>query len=313
MPRATSSSGKRAPRRSESGEPVVAGIRVTHPTRIIFPDAGLAKLDLIRYYDSVARWMLPHLKGRPLTLKQCAPDADHCRYLRHSGERSPAHVRVVKIQEKTKVGDYMIVDDDAALIALAQRNIVEFHTWNATADRLEQPNRIVLDLDPGPRVPWRKMVDAALLVRSAFESAGLNSWLKTTGGKGLHVVAPIVPAVDWTTCLEFARSLAFSMAGQNPTQFTTRFAKAGRESQILIDYLRNNRSNTAVAAYSVRARPHAPISVPLSWDELTAKLDPGRWTVKTIGRRLKQLDEGHDPWADYFRSRQKLSPTARRS
>jgi bifunctional non-homologous end joining protein LigD len=305
MPRATSSKTRSA-RPSSSSDPLIAGIRISHPARIIFPDAGLAKIDLIRYYDSAARWMLPHLEGRPLTLKQCAPDADHCRYLRHSGERAPAHVRVVKIQEKTKVGDYMIVDDEAGLISLAQRNIVEFHTWNTTADRLEQPDRIVLDLDPGPDVAWPKMVAAARLVRSTLESQGLRSWLKTTGGKGLHVVAPLVPAADWTACLEFARSVAFSIAEHEPRLYTTRFAKAGRESQILIDYLRNNRTNTAVAAYSVRARSHAPISVPLDWDELTPRLDPGRWTVKTIGRRFKALEAGHDPWAEYFRCRQKL-------
>jgi bifunctional non-homologous end joining protein LigD len=285
---------------------VIAGVRISHPGRVIFPGAGLTKLDLVQYYHRVSRWMLPHLEGRPLTLKQCAPDADHCRYLRHSGERAPTHVRVVQIQEKTKVGDYMIVDDESALISLAQRNIVEFHTWNATADHLERPNRLVIDLDPGPKVPWPLMVTAAQLVRSALESVGLTTWLKTTGGKGLHVVAPILPVADWADCLEVARSIAFSIAERDPTRFTTRFAKAGRESQILIDYLRNNRTNTAVAAYSVRARPNAPISVPLDWDELTPRLDPARWTVKTIERRLKGLEDGHDPWAGYFQSRQKL-------
>jgi bifunctional non-homologous end joining protein LigD len=306
MPRGTTSRAKRTERPS-AGEPVIAGVRVSHPTRVIFPAAGLTKIDLVRYYDAVSRWILPHLRGRPLTLKQCAPDADHCRYLRHSGERAPAHVRVVQIQEKTKIGDYMIVDDEPALIALAQRNIVEFHTWNATADRLEHPNRIVLDLDPGPDVPWREMVAAAQLVRSSLQSAGLKSWLKTTGGKGLHVVAPIIPGADWADCLDFAKTVAFSIAEHEPGRFTTRFAKAGRESHILIDYLRNNRTNTAVAAYSVRARTNAPISVPLDWDELTPRLDPGRWTIKTIGRRLEQLDEGRDPWAGYFTARQKLN------
>jgi len=291
---------------SNTGDPVIAGIRITHPERVTFPDAALTKLDLVGYYDRVSPWILPHLAGRPLTLKQCAPDADHCRYLRHSGEHAPAHVRVVQIQEKTKVGDYMVVDDEAALISLAQRNIVEFHTWNSTVDRLERPDRLVLDLDPGPDVPWRQMVAAARLVRSALKSVGLQSWLKTTGGKGLHVVAPLLPLAEWSECLEFARSVAFSIAAHEPTRFTTRFAKSGRQSQILIDYLRNNRTNTAVAAYSVRARSRATVSMPLDWDELTPRLDPARWTVKTIGRRLKQLEDGSDPWAGYFRCRQKL-------
>jgi bifunctional non-homologous end joining protein LigD len=291
---------------SPATSPLIAGIRVTHPDRVTFPEAGLTKLDLVRYYDSVSRWMLPHLAGRPLTLKQCAPDADHCRYLRHSGERAPAHVRVIEIQEKTKVGDYMIVDDEAGLISLAQRNIVEFHTWNATDERLERPDRLVFDLDPGPDVAWRDMVSAAGLVRSALKSAGLESWLKTTGGKGLHIVVPITAVTAWSACLEFARSIATSLAERDPGRFTTRFSKSGRQSQILVDYLRNNRTNTSVAAYSVRARPTATVSIPLDWDELTPRLDPARWTVKTIRQRLKHLDERGDPWAGYFRSRQKL-------
>jgi bifunctional non-homologous end joining protein LigD len=312
MPRATSSESRRRQRSTTAGsDPIVAGIRVTHPDRVTFPQAGLTKLDLVRYYDSVSRWMLPHLVGRPLTLKQCAPDAEHCRYLRHSGERAPAHVRVIEIQEKTKVGDYMIVDDETGLISLAQRNMVEFHTWNSTSTHLERPDRIVFDLDPGPDVEWRHMVSAARLVRSALQSVGLESWLKTTGGKGLHVVVPIAAVTTWSTCLEFARSFAESLVEHNPGQFTTRFSKSGRQSLILVDYLRNNRTNTSVAAYSVRARPTATVSIPLDWDELTPRLDPARWTVKSMGQRLKHLNARGDPWAEYFRCRQKLATTGR--
>ena len=283
--------------------PSFAGIEVTHPERRLFPQAGLTKLDLVRYYDTVADWMLPHLAGRPLTLKQCAPDADRCRYLRHSGERAPAQVRVVKIQELTKVGDYMVINDRPGLIALAQRNIVEFHTWNSTVKRLEQPDRIVFDLDPGPDVAWREMVTAARLVKDLLRDTGLQSWLKTTGGKGLHVVVPLTPAADWATCLEFARQVASTIATHDPTRYTTKFGKQGRERKILIDYLRNNRTNTAVAAYSVRARPTATVSVPIRWEELTPRLKPERWTMRTLPRRLEQ--EG-DAWDDYSRARQKL-------
>lgn len=282
-------------------EPTFAGIRVTHPERIVYPEAGLTKLDLVRYYDSVGPWMLPHLRGRPLTLKQCAPDAGHCRFLRHSGERAPAQVRVINIREKTKVGDYMIVDDQAALVALAQRNIVEFHTWNSTDDHIEQPDRIVFDLDPGPAVSWRDMIDAARLVRNALETLKLEAWIKTTGGNGLHIVVPIAPAHDWSVCLAFARSVAGEIVQYDPSRFTTKFAKSGREEQILIDYLRNNRTNTSVAAYSARARPTATVSVPLAWDELSTRMRPERWTIETLPRRLKTLK---DPWAGYFKARQ---------
>jgi bifunctional non-homologous end joining protein LigD len=284
-------------------QPIFAGIRVTHPERVIYPAEGLTKLDLVRYYDTVGEWMLRHLRGRPLTLKQCAPDADHCRFLRHSGERAPAHVRVINIREKTKVGDYMIIDDCPALIALAQRNIVEFHTWNSVDTRIEQPDRIVFDLDPGPEVPWRDMVDAARLLRRALEVLRLKAWIKTTGGKGLHIVVPIVPTHDWSVCLGFARAVATQIVEHDPARFTTKFAKTGRERQILIDYLRNNRTNTSVAAYSARARAGATVSVPITWEELSPRLNPARWTIRTLPRRLKTLD---DPWAAYFRAKQKL-------
>jgi len=281
-----------------------AGIRVTHPERLLFPAARLTKLDMVRFYDTVADWILPHLQGRPLTLKQCAPDADHCRYLRHSGQRAPAQVRVVQIREKTKIGDYMVVDDRPALIALAQRNMVEFHTWNATTTHLERPDRIVFDLDPGPDVPWPKMVDAARLVRKTLASLKLEAWIKTTGGKGLHIVVPIAPVHEWSACLAFARSFASEVAQHDPSAFTTKFSKSGREKQILIDYLRNNRTNTSVSAYSVRARAAATVSVPLAWDELSTRWRPERWTIKTVPGRLRQ--SRGDPWAGYFKTRQRL-------
>ncbi len=284
-------------------EPTFAGIRITHPERVMYPASGLTKLDIVRYYDSVGARMLPHLRGRPLTLKQCAPDADHCRFMRHSGERAPAQVRIVNIREKTKIGDYMIVDDLPALIALAQRNIIEFHTWNSGVEHVEQPNRIVFDLDPGPAVAWRQMIDAARLMRSALASLRLKAWIKTTGGKGLHIVVPIAPLHDWSVCLAFARSVATEMVEYDPSRFTTKFSKVGREEQILIDYLRNNRTNTSVAAYSVRARPGATVSVPLAWDELTTRFRPERWTIETLPRRLKTT---RDPWAGYFKTSQQL-------
>jgi bifunctional non-homologous end joining protein LigD len=291
--------------RSAPATPVLRGITVTHPERVVYPDAGLRKIDVVRYYDSVAEAMLPHLVGRPLTLKQCAPDAAHCRYLRHSGERAPAQVRVVHIQEKTKVGDYMVVDDVPGLIALAQRNMVEFHTWNSSTSDVERPDRVVLDLDPGPEVPWREVVAAARLVRQALQAVGLESWVKTTGGAGLHVVAPIRPAHDWSACLAFARSVAETLVRRDPAKYTTRFAKAGRSRQVLVDYLRNNRTNTAVAAWSARARPGATVSMPIAWDELTPRLAPSRFTVRTAPRRLR---ERVDPWAGYFTAAQALPP-----
>jgi bifunctional non-homologous end joining protein LigD len=289
-------------RRGAPTDNTIAGVTVTHPERIVYRDLDLTKLDVVRYYDAVAERMIRHLADRPLTLVQCAPDAEHCRYLRHSHQRAPGQVRVVQIQELTKVGDYMVVDDRPALIALSQRNILEFHTWNTTTGDVERPNRIVLDLDPGPEVPWRHMVEGAQLLRGLLQGLKLESWLKTTGGKGLHVVIPIRAEHDWSVCLEFAKAIAVSLVEHDPSRYTTNFAKRGRERQILIDYLRNNRTNTSVSAYSLRSRQGAPVSTPLHWDELTARTQPQRWTVRTVPRRLHDAD----PWVLYFRKRQRL-------
>ena len=258
---------------------------------------------MLRYYEAIGDWILPHLRGRPLTLKQCAPDVDHCRFMRHSGERAPKQVRVVNIQEQTKIGDYMVIDDLAGLIALAQRNIIEFHTWNSMADRVERPNRVVLDLDPGPDVAWKQTIEAARLVRASLEGIGLKSWLKTTGGKGLHIVVPIEPRHDWSECLAFAKSVAGEIVEHDPTRFTLKFSKRERSAQILIDYLRNNRTNTSIAAYSARARATASVSIPIGWDELDVQLKPERWTITTVPRALRARK---DPWAGYFRRRQAL-------
>jgi bifunctional non-homologous end joining protein LigD len=281
----------------------IAGVAVTSPERVLFPRARVTKLDMLRYYEAVGRWMLPHLRGRPLTLKQCAPDVEHCRFMRHSGERAPKQVRVVNIQEQTKVGDYMIADDLAGLIALAQRNIVEFHTWNTTAEHVETPDRVVFDLDPGPDVAWRETVAAAHHVRGVLEGIGLRSWVKTTGGKGIHIVVPIVPSHDWSACLEFSRAVAREIVEHDPRRFTLKFSKAARSSQILIDYLRNNRTNTSIAAYSARARATASVSVPVPWDDLTPRLRPERWTIRNVPALLANR---RDPWAGYFRARQRL-------
>jgi bifunctional non-homologous end joining protein LigD len=281
----------------------IAGVPITSPDRLLFPAARLRKIDVLRYYQAVGRAMLPHLVGRPLTLKQCAPDVDHCRYLRHSGGRAPAQVRVVNIQEQTKIGDYMVIENLAGLIALAQRNIIEFHTWNSVADEVERPNRVVFDLDPGPDVPWTDTVAAARLVRTSLDGVGLRSWVKTTGGKGLHIVVPILPTHDWADCLEFARAVAAEIVDYDPQRFTTKFSKRVRSSLILIDYLRNNRTNTSVAAYSARARATAAVSMPIDWEELTARLKPERWTIQTVP---KVLAARKDPWAGYFRARQTL-------
>jgi bifunctional non-homologous end joining protein LigD len=293
------------PRNSLPAETTVAGVRITHPDKLMFPGLAVTKLDIARYYESVCPWMLPHLKGRPLTLVFCPSGVgEGCTYLRHTKVWGPKAIRRVKIQEKTKVGEYMVVDTLEGLVSLAQMNVLEIHTWNSTVERLEQPDRIVFDLDPGRDVTWAQVVEAARDLRSMLMTAGLTAWIKTTGGRGIHIVAPIVPTRAWSDCLEFARAVASVMAEQDPLRYTIDFRKAGRERKILIDYLRNNRTNTSICAFSVRAREGATVSMPIAWADLKPTLKADRFTVKSTPVHLARRRV--DPWLDYWRSKQPL-------
>jgi bifunctional non-homologous end joining protein LigD len=285
---------------------VVRGIRISNPHRLVYPDLGLEKIDLVRYYDRVAEHMLPHVQDRPLTLVHCPEGLQApCNYMRHRRVWGPNVLKRVAIKEKTKVGEYLAVINLEGIIALAQMGIIEVHTWNSTIDDIERPNRIVWDLDPGPDVALRDVIAAAIAVRDLLDTLGLQSWVKTTGGKGLHVVAPLTPQRQWDECLAFAKAVAEALTGTNASRYTTAFAKAGREKKILIDYLRNNRTNTAVAAFSARAKPSATVSMPVSWKQLTARLKPAAFTVTTAPKKLST-----DPWRDYWSCKQKISATA---
>jgi len=217
----------------------------------------------------------------------------------------------VRIREKTKIGEYLVADSLPALVALVQMNVLEIHTWNSRVADIERPDRLVMDLDPGRDVGWRVVIHAATLVRALFSALDLVSFVKTTGGRGLHVVVPLAPRADWAECLEFARAFALALARQRPALFTERFAKIGREDKILLDYLRNNRTNTSIAAYSTRARPDAPVSVPVAWTELPRVSSPARFTIATVPSRLRRLRA--DPWKLYWSTKQRLARGAVRA
>jgi len=265
----------------------------------------LTKLDIARYYDTIAPAMMPHVEGRPLTLVRCgAGILGDCIFMKHSKLWAFPALTRVKIPEKEKIGDYLVIETAAGIVGLAQMDILEIHTWNSRYQRVELPDRIILDLDPGPDVDWPAVVAAATLVRRMMRTLDLESFVKTTGGRGLHVVIPLVPREDWSVCLEFARAAAEALVRHDHKQFTTTFSKRGRERQILIDYMRNNRTNTSIAAFSTRARKGAPVSMPLSWTELTPRLDPSSFSVETAPARVAK--QRRDPWADYFRLKQRL-------
>jgi bifunctional non-homologous end joining protein LigD len=265
---------------------------------------SLSKRAPSTYYEEIADWIVLHVAGRPLTLVHCpAGLAAPCIYLKHAKAWGPNALRRVKIQEKTKVGEYLVTDSIEAIVSLAQMGIVEIHTWNSTMADIDRPNRIVWDLDPGPAVTWKQIVKGAGLMRAVLRTLGLKLWVKTTGRRGLHVVAPIKPARQVVECLEFSRGVSDAITRTDPDLYTTTFAKLGRERKILIDYLRNNRTNTSVCAYSPRERPGAMASMPLDWSDLSSS--PSRCTLTTAPRRLKRLRA--DPSAEYCTAAQHIA------
>jgi bifunctional non-homologous end joining protein LigD len=298
--------------RSKSSPEELYGVRLTHPDRVVFPDAGLTKRDLADYCASVANWMLPHLVRRPLTLVRCPEGMGKtCFYQKQPPQGLPPSVKrlPIRFNEGPTVGVY--VEDLQGLLALIQFGVVEIHAWQASVDQIERPDRIVFDLDPGPNVAWSRVVDAAILLRDSLKELALKSFVKTTGGKGLHIVVPIEPKRPWSEIKEFTKSMAQALASADPSKYTLSMSKSARPGKIFVDYLRNERGATAVAAYSPRARAWAPVSLPLDWRELRNSHSGNEATVGNVLPRLKKRTR--DPWADLLKVRQSISDDALRA
>jgi bifunctional non-homologous end joining protein LigD len=285
------------------GEPPVPRPRITHPDRVLWPRAGATKADLAAYLEAAAPRLLREVARRPLGMLRC-PDGygKPCFWQKHASRMFGKAVRPVKVREKDGgVEEYVYVEDEAGLLALAQMSVLELHPWGSTVDDLEHPDRMIMDLDPAPGVPWARVVAAARAVKSRLEELGLAAFLKTTGGKGLHVVTPVQGA-DWALLKTFARALAGAFALEKPAEYTARLPLKERGGRIFVDYLRNERGSTAVAAWSPRARAGATVSVPLEWSELKPSLDPSRFDIRTT---LKRLDKP-DPWSGFDKARAPL-------
>ena len=286
----------------------LAQVLVTNPDRVMFGEGGPTKLQLVLYYARVGDWMLPELIKRPVSLVRCPlGKPEDCFFQRHAMAGMPDMIRTIPLREEgsKKRADYLYIEDARGLLALAQFGAVEFHSWGCRVDQPERPDRIVFDLDPDEGLPWREVVSAAHHVADALRELGLVPFVKSTGGKGLHVMVPIARRQGWPEVRRFCEAFARQQAEQAPKRFTANMAKRERRGRIYLDYLRNARSATAVAAYSLRARPGVPASTPLAWSELDLLENPRELNYATVPERLS--DDFKDPWAAIDRAARALT------
>ena len=261
---------------------------------MLFPGEGITKRDVVDYYRRVAPVMVPHLRNRPLMLERYRDGIDQGGfYQKEAGGHFPAYIRRVEVPKEGGVVHHPVVDSEDGLVYLANQGCLTFHCWAAQADRIRQPDRLIFDLDP-PEGGFATVRATALRLRALFERVGLTAFVQTTGSRGLHVVAPLVPGSDTDEVLAFAGALARVLAASDPARLTTEFRKAKRGGRVYLDVARNGYAQTVVAPYSIRARPGAPVATPLDWDEVrSTRLAPDRWTITNIFRRLGAKA---DPW-----------------
>jgi bifunctional non-homologous end joining protein LigD len=265
-------------------------VTLTHPDKQLYPGSSITKRDLADYYEKVAPLMLEQITGRPISLVRCpAGEGKPCFFQRHGAETLSPFVKPVKLPGEKE--PYLMVEDARGLAALVQMGVLEIHVWGSHSDDPQQPDRLVFDLDPAPDVSFAAVKQAAGEMRERLKQRKLTSFLKTTGGKGLHVVVPFKRGPTWDEAKTFARGFSEAMAKEAPARFTTNLRKAARTGKIFIDYLRNGEGASAVAPYSTRARKGAPIALPINWKELKTLEGGDVFHMKDAVQRLKK-----NPW-----------------
>ena len=285
-------------------------VKVSNPGRVIDPTTGLTKLDLVRYYESIAEWMLPHLKGRPVSLVR-GPQGitGQLFFQKHDDKLSIPGMKELDPSLWPGHAALLEVPNAQALANAAQMNVIEFHTWNSLAKNIDKPDRVVFDLDPGEGVKWRQVQEAAQLTKTLLEELELECWLKTSGGKGLHVVVPLAPRTDYETVKRFSQRVVQHLARVVPDRFVAKSGSANRVGKVFVDYLRNGHGQTTAAAYSARSRPGLGVSVPIAWEQLNELKSGAQWTIATVRDYLSFRQE--DPWQAYFGKRQSISSALR--
>ena len=289
-------------------EKYVEGVRLSNPDKILYPEQGITKGDLADYYVAVADRMLPHVANRPVTMVRCPAGAEtKCFYQRHAGSGVPEQLSEVTVPGFDE--PYLYIKDVSGLVAMVQMGVLEIHPWGVTVERPDKPDRIIFDLDPAEGLGFGAVIRAAREVRERLDALGLTSFVKTTGGKGLHVVLPIEPTADWREVKSFAKGVSAEMAADSPGLYLTTASKAERAGRIFIDYLRNDPTSTAVGPYSTRARAGAPVAMPIEWSALKPKLDPCDFVLRTVAKKLARRRS--DPWAEMLSLRQRLPDAPR--
>ena len=294
-------------------DPIGSGlIKISNPERVIDPSSGTTKIELARFYAQVAPWALPQLRARPLALVR-APEGigGELFFQKHADKLAIPHITQLDPALDPKHGALMVIDNVEALVGAAQMGTIELHCWNAVAPELEHPDRFVLDLDPDPALPWKRMVEATHLTQTLLDEIGLTSFLKTSGGKGLHIVVPLDPVHDWGEVKSFSQAIAKYLAKLLPTHFSAVSGPKNRVGRIFIDYLRNSRGASTVAAYSARTREGLPVSVPIFREELVELRGANLWTVRNLLERLDELGTD-DPWVDIAQTSQRITAQMRK-
>ena len=281
-----------------------ANVKLTSPDKVLFPGDGITKRDLASYWEAVADWALPHLEQRPLTLYRC-PEGHgaHCFYQKHVGVGVPAVVSRVTIKEDED--PYAMVDSLPALLGLVQIGVLELHVWGSRADHLDQPDIIVFDLDPAEDLPWSAVAEAALKLKERLEALGLTPFARVTGGKGLHLVVPVLPGPSFAAIKRFSRAVVSEMVRAEPKRYVATMSKSRRGGKVFIDFFRNDRESTAIASYSPRARKGAPVALPIEWDELAPdSATPPRFGLRDVPALLRRRQR--DPWQGFDAARRSL-------
>ncbi|MGE5105079.1 MAG: DNA ligase D, partial [Betaproteobacteria bacterium] len=292
---------------ARAGDPnTAAGISISNGDKLLFPESGITKFDVARYYEAVGELIVPHLRERPLTLVRCPNGWDRpCFYQKHANASVSAEIDRIDIRDSGGLQPYMMANSVGAVVALLQMGVLELHPWGSRAPKLDYPDRLVFDFDPDEGLAWEKLVEAVGVLRELLDTLELEAFLKTTGGKGLHVVVPVEPTRTYDEVRDFCQSVAELLVRTFPDRFTSKMTKSRRAGRIFVDYLRNVRGATAIAPYSVRAKGGAPVAFPIDWSELAREVRFDHFNVRNVPALVDK--RRRDPWGRLPGVRQTLT------